>query len=161
MYNETAKFVRACFECQARDPVRLHEPAGSARPMRIWEKWYIDTTPLPNEEGQKGVIQARDSASGWLEARILQKVDGKSATRFVWEDIICRHGVPQEIVIDFGPEMRSEMRNFLKSYHVDAISISVYNPQANRAIKRVIRTLKDALSKIINRYKLSEGIKLK
>ena len=56
MYDETAKFVRACFECQARDPVRLHEPAGSARPMRIWEKWYIDTTPLPNEEGQKGVI---------------------------------------------------------------------------------------------------------
>lgn len=151
-YEQTAKFVRCCFECQARDPVRSFEPAERTRPLQLWEKWFIDTTPAPNENGYRSVVQARDSASGWLEARALKETNANRVAQFVWEDIICRHGVPHEIVIDFGPEMRSELRNFLKRYGVHVISISAYHPQANGLIERAMRTLKDALSKMTNGY---------
>ena len=152
LYEETAKFVRACFECQARDPVRSFEPTASTRPLRLWEKWFVDTTPAPNENGYKAVVQARDSASGWLEARSLKELTPKRVAQFIWEDIICRHGVPHEVVIDFGPEMRSELREFLKKYGVYVTSISAYHPQSNGPAERAMRTLKDALSKMTNGY---------
>lgn len=88
----------------------------------------MDTTPAPNENGYKAVVQARDSASGWLEARALKELTPKRVAQFIWEDIICRHGVPHEVVIDFGPEMRSELREFLKKYGVYVTSISAYHP---------------------------------
>ena len=154
LYEETAKFVRCCFECQARDPVRTFEPTQPTHPLQLWERWFVDTTPAPNENDYRSMVQARDSASGWLEARALKETNANRVAQFIWEDIICRHGVPHEIVIDFGPEMRTELRDFLKSYGVHVVSISAYHPQANGPVERAMRTLKDALSKMTNGYEV-------
>jgi hypothetical protein len=97
-------------------------------------------------------VQARDSASGWLEARKIKSASAEHTAMFIWEDIICRHGVPQEVVIDYGPEMRTELRRFLKKYGVNVTSISAYHPQSNGSVERAMRTMKDALSKLTDGY---------
>lgn len=152
MYEATVRFVRSCYQCQARDPVRIQEPALPTRPRSIWEKWFVDTTKMAKEDGDKVLVQARDSASGWLEARKIKSAAAEPMATFVWEEIICRHGVPHEIVIDYGPEMRTEFRSFLKKYGVNIVSISAYHPQANGSIERAMRTMKDALSKLTDGY---------
>ncbi|KAJ5636868.1 uncharacterized protein N7484_010181 [Penicillium longicatenatum] len=130
-----------------RDPKRLEEPLLPSRIQYIWEQVYIDTATLPNEDGYQCMIQAREALSGWIEARPLKgKATGLAVCEFIWEDIICRYGFPLKIVMDKGPEFRSEKKG------IKRVAISPYNPGSNGAIERSMRTFKDALSKMTSGY---------
>ncbi|KAJ5747177.1 uncharacterized protein N7511_000772 [Penicillium nucicola] len=152
MYEEAASYVRTCVECQARDPVRLSEPANVTTLLRMFDRWYVDTTHMPAEDGVKIVIQGREAVSGWVEARTLASADSESVQSFIFEDIICRHGYPREIVMDDGPENRAKTLAFLKDKGVKKVTISAYHPGSNGPVERAMRTLKDALSKMTGGY---------
>ncbi|KAJ5131588.1 hypothetical protein N7448_005746 [Penicillium atrosanguineum] len=152
MFEDTVTFVRTCVECQARDPTRMHEPAVASKNLRLFDKWFIDTTRMPDENGVKSVVQGRDSVSGWVEARVLVSADSEAIQAFIHEDIICRHGYPREIVMDDGPENRSKTLKFLEDRGVKKVTISAYHPGSNGPVERAMRTLKDALSKMTGGY---------
>jgi hypothetical protein len=151
-YEDVSKYVRTCSLCQARAPNRLSEPAIITQPLLLFDKWYIDTTRMPPEDGGSIVIQARDSVSGWPEARVLHSAKSESVIQFIKEDIICRHGVPQEIVIDMGPENRGGLTAFLEREQISRVKISAYHPGSNGPVERAMRTMKDALSKMTKGY---------
>ncbi|KAJ5303745.1 uncharacterized protein N7443_003405 [Penicillium atrosanguineum] len=152
MFEDTVTFVRTCMECQARDPTRMHEPTVASKNLRLFDKWFIDITHMPDENGVKSVIQGRDSVSGWVEARVLVSADSEAIQAFIHEDIICRHGYPREIVMDDGPKNRSKTLKFLEDRGVKKVTISAYYPGSNGPVKRAMRTLKDALSKMTGGY---------
>lgn len=156
MYEDTAAFIRTCRECQARDPVRLHEPAISTRNLRLFDKWYIDTTRMPDEDGIRYVVQAREAVSGWVEGRVLAKNNTDAIKSFIWEEIVCRHGYPREVVLDAGPENRRDVERFAEDHGIKRVKISAYHPGSNGPIERAMRTLKDALSKSTNGYTLDD-----
>ncbi|KAJ6110929.1 hypothetical protein N7486_003164 [Penicillium sp. IBT 16267x] len=153
LYSQVSEYVRTCPKCQFRDPRRLEEPLLPNRIQYIWEQVYIDTATLPNEDGYQCMIQAREALSGWIEARPLKgKATGSAVCEFIWDDIICRYGFPSKIVMDKGPEFRSEVQLFLEKKGIKRVAISPYNPGSNGAIERSMRTFKDALSKMTSGY---------
>lgn len=151
-YEDVCDYVRSCPWCQVRAPDRVHEGAKVTQPLSLFDKWFLDSTPLLDEDGLKAVIGARDSLSGWLEARVVRRINGKAVKQFIEEDIICRYGVPLEIVTDIGPENRSEVVNWLKQRGIKRVQISPYHPESNGPIERSMRTMKDALSKMTGGY---------
>ncbi|XP_071688006.1 uncharacterized protein [Rutidosis leptorrhynchoides] len=67
-------------------------------------KWAIDIVgPFPRSVGNaKFLVVAIDFFSKWVEAKVLAKITGENIKKFVWSDIVCRYGLPNEIVSDNG-----------------------------------------------------------
>jgi hypothetical protein len=65
------------------------------------------TMPLL-KSGKKYIVFARCDFSGWIEGRPLEKANSQSVAKFFYEDVICRHGCPQQIVMDGGAENKME-----------------------------------------------------
>lgn len=153
MYTQIAEYVRCCPSCQFREPSRLEEPMVPNRVQHVWDVVFIDTSPLPNENGYCGMAQAREGLSGWLEAKPLKaKPTGRMLADWIWSDVMCRYGFPARIVMDKGPEFRGEIQKMLESKGIKRVAISPYNPGSNGAIERSMRTFKDALSKMTFGY---------
>ena len=63
--------------------------------MMVWEKVGIDVVYLSwtAEKGGLGfAVFARDDLSGWVEGCAIEAVNAKNVAKFIYEDVICRHG---------------------------------------------------------------------
>ena len=70
-------------------------------PFAIWGIDHI--SPLPTvQPAFKYIVVAVDYFTKWAEVKPLATISSKNVQNFVWEAIICRFGIPQEIVSDNG-----------------------------------------------------------
>lgn len=67
-------------------------------------KWGIDLVRImPPAPGQKVYMLAMtDYSSKWIEVEALRQVNLKDVIYFIKRNIICKFGVPSEIVCDNG-----------------------------------------------------------
>ena len=66
---------------------------------------------MPACRGKHYIVMARDDFSGWVEGRALGKATAQNVARFLWEDVICRHGCFGKLIVDGGPENVIELAN--------------------------------------------------
>ena len=60
--------------------------------------------PLPVTTTQtKFLLVAMDYFSKWVEAEAYASIKDKDVTKFIWNNIICRFGIPQAIIANNGP----------------------------------------------------------
>ena len=104
---------------------------------------------MPMDRAHKYIVVGRDDFSGWCEARSLLNLEAKQIADFIWEDIICRHGLFGKLVVDGGTENMGEVIDILNLYGIHRIQVSAYHPMANGMIERGHRPLTDGLSKMI------------
>jgi hypothetical protein len=96
------------------------------------------------------LVVARDDLSGWVEARALHAAKAAAVARFLWEDVICRHGCFGKLVVDGGPENKKWGDVLASRYNIHKVVTSAYHPQANGMIERGHTAIVDALSKMTN-----------
>ena len=64
--------------------------------------------PMPTASTTfKYAVVAVDYFSKWVEGKPLATISSKKVQEFVWESIICRFGIPHEIVSDNGTQFDS------------------------------------------------------
>ncbi|XP_071713149.1 uncharacterized protein [Rutidosis leptorrhynchoides] len=103
--DESLKVVKEMHEGRHGTVQRLPKydliPVSSAWPFY---KWAIDIVgPFNTSTGNaKFLVEAIDFFIKWVEAKDLAKITGENVKKFVWHDIVCRYGVPNEIVSDNG-----------------------------------------------------------
>ncbi|GJS55100.1 reverse transcriptase domain-containing protein [Tanacetum coccineum] len=62
--------------------------------------------PLPEGPDKlKFIIVAFDYFTKWMEAKPLAKTTGKEVQKFMWENIVCRFGLPRVIMTDNGTQL--------------------------------------------------------
>ncbi|KAK8942837.1 hypothetical protein KSP39_PZI008806 [Platanthera zijinensis] len=121
---DAAKFTKECHKCQLFAPLQL-QPAQRLRsitapwPFAIWGMDLVG--PFPQASGQRRFLLVMiDYFSKWLEVKALAKVTSQVVRNFVWGEIICRHGLPQAIVTDNGPQFASaEFTSFCEQLGID------------------------------------------
>ena len=114
----------------------------------MWEKVDVDVVYMPlSDEGFGFIVFARDDLSGWIEGRAIAKADSASVAKFLYEDVIYRHGYPKSVVIDNGPENQGVTEDLLKYHRIKNIRISAYHPQSNALVERGHADFINALSK--------------
>ena len=59
----------------------------------------------------------------------------KNVAKFIYEDVICRHGCPQRIVLDRGSENLDLTKDLLEHYKIKRTVVSAYHPQANGLVE--------------------------
>jgi transposase InsO family protein len=82
--------------------------------------------------------------------RAIPDAMAKSVANFLYEDIICRHGYPQELVSDNGSAFISQVvEAILERHQIKHWLISPYHPQSNGLVERFNRTLCSSLAKYV------------
>ncbi|GJS68635.1 putative reverse transcriptase domain-containing protein [Tanacetum coccineum] len=71
-------------------------------------KWGIDIVgPFPEGPGKvKFLIVVIDYFTKWIEAKPVATITDNQVKKFVWDNIVCRFGLPGEIISDNGKQFR-------------------------------------------------------
>ena len=81
----------------------------------------------------------------WIEARPLATIFSKKIQDFVWEAIICRYNIPQEIISDNGTQLdNKEFREFYNELGIKEKFSSVDHPQKKKVKMRPLTRLSSA-----------------
>ncbi|GJZ44061.1 reverse transcriptase domain-containing protein [Tanacetum coccineum] len=108
MHKDARTLIRACQNCQVHKPIPRN-PQQKLTPITSpWPfyKWGIDIAgPFP--EGPRKVkflIVAMDYFTKWIEAKPVATITGNQIKKFVWDNILCRFGLPGVIISDNGKQ---------------------------------------------------------
>jgi Integrase zinc binding domain/Integrase core domain len=153
MGNDIKSYVESCDVCQ-----RMGKPARSTSitPIKVtgpFEQIGIDFVgPLKVSSKQnRYIIVATDYLTKWPEAKPIPKATALEAANFLYEHIICKHGVPSKIISDHGTAFIGNVINALKMETGFRHNLAaVYHPQTNGLTERFNGTLCNALKKCVN-----------
>ncbi|XP_071727782.1 uncharacterized protein [Rutidosis leptorrhynchoides] len=89
--------------------------------------------PFPAGPGNvKFLIVAIDYFTKWVEAKAVRTITGVQVRNFVWECIVCRFGIPRELVIDNGAHIAKDpFKTWCTDLNIIQKFTSVAHPQAN------------------------------
>nr|GEZ61902.1 reverse transcriptase domain-containing protein [Tanacetum cinerariifolium] len=94
----------------------------------------------------KFLIVTIDYFTKWIEARPVATVTGTQVKKFVWDNIVCRFGLPGEIVSDNGKQFRDNpFKDWCEKLSIRQCFASVKHPQANGLVERANRSLGEGI----------------
>jgi hypothetical protein len=112
-----------------------------------WEKIGVDVVYMPSAPGGGYIVFARDDLSGWVEGRAIKAANSSNVAKFLYEDVICRHGCPRHIVLDGGRENLDMTKDLIDRYRIKETVISAFHPQANGLVERGDDAVVNSLAK--------------
>ena len=130
--------MKSCNLCQKEGARKKNEPLRPIKVGQPFEKVGIDLVgPLPKtKNGNLYIAVATDYLTKWPEARAIPDATAELVASFFYEDIICRHGCPKELVSDNGSAFISKMiERLLEQYLIKYCLISLYYLQSNRLVE--------------------------
>lgn len=131
---------------------KFYSPNYAVQSHDIFKHWGIDTVgPFPPDaQGNKYAIVAIDYLTRWPEVIPTKTATASEAANFIYNDIICRYGIPESIQSDNGPQYANEViENLVAILKLRHQFSTPYYPQANGRAERLIGTLKSMLTKSI------------
>src|SRR3989440_12500987 len=153
MYEDIRKYVSTCDTCQRRGNQVRKE---ILIPLQVKEPFHrigIDIKgPLPRTStGSRYIIVAMDYFTKWPEAKAIADIKAETVAKFIYEEIICRHGVPGEILSDRGTSFVNKViEKLCEQYQTRHRLTSPYRPQTNGMVERFNRTLGECMAKLVS-----------
>ncbi len=137
--------ARSCPGCQMS---RKSHSLGSIPPISIprpavpWKCLGLDISGpfATSPQNKQFVISVVDYHSGYPE--VLLSIDIHSAAIICWlKELFARHGCPDKVVMDNGPQFASfEFQQFLAEHGIWALMTSVYKPRENGLVEHWNKT---------------------
>ncbi|KAL5572098.1 hypothetical protein UlMin_021695 [Ulmus minor] len=151
-------FVHKCDKCQCFSAIPCQAPEDLTTVTSPWPfvKWGIDLIgPLPTARGQlKYAVVAIDYYTKWVEAEALAIITEQNVTAFIWKNIVCRFGVPRELVSDHGTQFENEkLQSICDRLGIKKIFSSPAHPKSNGQVEAVNKTIKQTLKKKLEKSK--------
>jgi transposase InsO family protein len=148
--SQVASWCRDCQHCQRAKTVAQPSspPQAIANPVQRFSHLHVDLVgPLPQSStGLTHLLTVVDRSTRWAEAIPLRSTSTDACVSALIEGWIARFGVPQRITSDRGPQFTSSLwSELIRRLGVKSQLTSPYHPQANGAVERFHRWLKDAL----------------
>nr|GEX93150.1 reverse transcriptase domain-containing protein [Tanacetum cinerariifolium] len=134
MHKDACDMIRKCNDCQGIDI------AG----------------PFLKGPGKvKFLIVAMDYFTKWIEAKAVATITGGQVKKFVWDNIVCRFGIPGEIFSDNGKHsVTNPFKDWCDKLNITQRFASVKHPQSNGLMKKANRSLGEEI-----KSRLGEGNK--
>ena len=139
MYETTRHYIKNCENCQKRGrPIRNEE----LQPIEIGQPFHrigIDIKgPLPiTTKGNRYIIVAMDYFTKWPEAKAINNMKAQTVAEFIYKEIICRHGVPKQILSNRETSFVNQIiENLCDKFQTKHRLTSSYRPQTNGMIER-------------------------
>jgi hypothetical protein len=147
--KQVAALARACLHCRC-SKVHNHvhlQPEQIEVPRRRFAHVHINLVgPLPHSAGYSYLLTVLDRTTRWPEAIPLAAMTAADCAAGFFHGWVQRFGIPATITSDRGPQFASSLWSALCSLlNISHVQTTAYHPQANGAVERFHRRLKDAL----------------
>ena len=145
LYDDVVESIKTCEECQRRARNRYEEPTWM---VIVWAKIGVDIVYMPSVSGGYGfTVFARDDLNGWMEGWAIDAVNSWNVAKFIYENVIYRHGCSLRIMMDEDAENLDLTKDLLDHYRIQQTLISAYHPQANGLVERGHDSIVNSLAK--------------
>nr|XP_016515349.1 PREDICTED: endogenous retrovirus group K member 8 Pol protein-like [Nicotiana tabacum] len=158
MEEEVENFVSGYDKCQwyannMHLPAELLHSVISPWPFMKWGMNIIGS--LARAKGKvRFLLVLTDYFPKWVEACVFKQVREKEVVNFIWQKLICRFGVPNEIVCDNGPQFIGEkVIKLFQSWQIKRITYAPYHPTANGQAESTNKVIINNLKKRLEESK--------
>ena len=149
--RDIRKFCRACLNCVSRrGPGHASRPPLVPIPVKgAFHRVAVDVLQLPlTSSGNKYVIVFMDYLTKWVEAFPTADQQATTVAELMIEHIVCRHGVPEELLSDRGTNFLSDiMMKLCSLLGIKKINTSGYHPQTDGLVEKFNSTLQAMIAK--------------
>ncbi|KAG7588764.1 Integrase catalytic core [Arabidopsis suecica] len=158
MISDCIDYAKRCKKCQMHAPL-IHQPSeilSSISAPYPFMRWSMDIVG-PMHRSTRGVqylLVLTDYFSKWIEAEAYISIHDSVVKTFLWKHIICRYGVPYEIVTDNGPQFISnDFEDFCSAWGIKLSYSTPRYPQGNGQAEASNKTILSNLKKRLNARK--------
>lgn len=147
---------RACLVYATRKgPGRRARPP--LQPIPIGEPFHrvgVDVLKLPlTYDGNTYAVVFMDYFTKWPEVFAVPDQEATTIARLLVEEVIARHGVPEQLLSDRGSNFLSEITcEVCKLLGIEKVTISGYHPQTDGMVEKFNGTLTNMLSKCAQKH---------
>ena len=151
MRADVRRHCRSCLTCATRKGTgRASRPP--LQPIAVggpFHRMEVDVLQLPlTESGNRYVVVFLDYLTKWVEAFAVSNQSAVTIAQLLVEEVFCRHGAPQELLSDRGPNFLSEIvLEVCKLLNIKKVNTSGYHPQTDSLVERFNCTLSHMISK--------------
>nr|GEW60670.1 reverse transcriptase domain-containing protein [Tanacetum cinerariifolium] len=150
MHKDARDMIRKYSDCRIHRPITKHPQQPLTPITALWPfyKWGIDIAgPFPEGPGKvKFLIVAMDYFTKWIEAKAVATITGGQVKKFVWDNIVCRFGIPGEIISDNGKQFSDNpFKDWCDKLNITQRFASVKHPQSNGLVERANRSLGEGI----------------
>lgn len=141
--KQLVELVKNCKECCRHQAQRAEPLVHSVLPLLPWQKVAVDLF----EWRKHTYLLLIDYYSRYIE---IAKLGSLAACEVIihLKSIFARHGIPEQIISDNGPQFASmEFAKFKQDYGFDHLTSSPRFPQSNGEAERAVQTVKNLLEK--------------
>ena len=114
METDCISFVKSCHDYHTHANLNHVPPSElysmtSPWPFFVWGKDVIGRITPKVSNGHEYILVAIEYFTKWVEVASYAILKAKHVARFIENNIICRFGVPQEIISDNGSHFEGEV----------------------------------------------------
>src|SRR5436305_1699510 len=151
MNKDIESYVKSCDQCQKRGKPSSKYELNSIEVKEPFYQIGIDFVgPLPSTKNRRRyIIVAMDYFTKWPEARAVTRDTAEETSKFIYEDIICRHGCPQKVISDRGTHFKNKLiESLMERFNIKHNFSTSYHSQTNGLVEKFNKTLCEALAKL-------------
>ena len=157
MKHSIARYVKSCLPCQQYNVSRFKKPGllcpietpdGPFQLLGIDYCGSFKRTPRDNQY----VLCITDYFTRWITAVALPDCTAQTTAQTIFNEYICRYGVPISILTDQGTHFNNQlMDSMTRLIGYNHILSTVYHPQSNGMVERFNATFVPQLAKLQDR----------
>ncbi|RVW66485.1 Retrovirus-related Pol polyprotein from transposon 17.6 [Vitis vinifera] len=132
----------------SRAALELHA-LTSPWPFSVWGIDIIGKISPKSSSGHEFILVAIDYFTKWVEAASYARLTSSGVASFIRSHIICRYGVPHELISDRGVHFRAEVDTLVQRYSIRHHRSSAYRPQTNGAVEAANKNIKRILRRMV------------
>ena len=157
MKHSIARYVKSCLPCQQYNVSRFKKPGlfcpvetpdGPFQLLGIDYCGPFKRTPRDNQY----ILCITDYFTRWITAVALPNCTAQTTAQTIFNEYICRYGVPISILTDQGTHFNNQlMDSMTRLIGYNHILSTVYHPQSNGMVERFNATFVPQLAKLQDR----------
>jgi len=116
--------------------------------LKIWEKIEMNIIHMSSSKEKCYIVLTKNDFSRWIKERILRAATSKAITKFLWEDMICRHDCLRRFIMNEELKNKKIIEMLIKKYKIKQMMMLTYYSQMNDFVKRDHTTVVNVLIKM-------------
>ena len=97
--------------------------------------------------GNRYIIVFVEYLTKWVEAYTSPDQTSETIARLLVDCVVCRHGVPSQLLSDRGPNLLSDLiQDVCALLGMHKVNTMAYHPQCDRLVENFNRTLRAMIS---------------
>ena len=156
MFKDVHEHCRSCLTCATYQGSgrRTRSPLIPITVGGPFHRVGVDIMELPRTvSGNRYVISFVDYLTKWVESFPTDNQTSETIVKLLIDHVICRHGVPEALISDRGPNLLSTlMQEVCSLTGMRKLNTTAYHPQADGLVENFNRTLRAMLAKAAAKF---------